>query len=491
MERLNPASPLPAAVRQPGYHPAAHTIGIVHFGIGAFHRAHMAVYTDDVLAADGGNWRICGVSLRSAEVRDRLMPQNCRYTLVERDQNGDNLRLIASVSEVLVAPENPETVLQRLTEPQIQIISLTITEKGYLRDPASGALLQQHPDIQHDLVNPQTPRTVHGFITEALARRRRLQLPPPTLLCCDNLPENGHSLRSVINEFARLRDPDLAHWIEATIAFPCTMVDRIVPATTEADIASTAEKLDCRDQAPVVCEPFSQWVIEDRFCAARPAWEKFGVLFVKDVAPYEEMKLRLLNGAHSAMAYLGYLGGFDYINQVVSHPAYLAFIRELMKESRATLRMPAGVDLDAYCAALIQRFRNPALKHRTWQIAMDGSLKIPQRLLNPIRARIAANQPYPHLAMAVAGWLRYITGIDEKGNPIEVSDPYAARLRLMADQHHRQLKNYVRTVLQMKEIFGADLAVDKGFFKVMNSAMEKLCIHGARKAITLETVSKQ
>lgn len=483
MDRLSSTSPLPSQVSQPRYQPGKHGVGIVHFGLGAFHRGHMAVYTDDVLAAQGGDWRIIGVSLRSPGMRDRLAPQDCRYTLVERGEAGEKLRVIGSIKEVLVAPENPEAVLNRLAHPNVTIISFTITEKGYLRDPATGELLTDHPDIRHDLTNPDIPRTMHGFITEALARRRAAGLPPVTLLCCDNLPANGQSLRQAVCGFARRRDPVLADWIETNIGFPCTMVDRIVPATVTQDIEQTAAALGVRDEAPVICEPFSQWVIEDNFSSPRPAWEKFGATMVKDVVPYEEMKLRLLNCAHSAMAYLGYLGGIETIDQVITTEEYAAFVRGLMTEVVPTLQMPAGVDLTAYCQALTKRFRNPSLKHRTWQIAMDGSQKIPQRMLSSVRALSAVDKPYPFLAMSIAGWLRYVTGIDEQNAPIEVSDPLAAQLRAIAVKNSGRISSYVSEIVGIQEIFGSDLATDSTFHAVIENSLITIYRLGARGAV--------
>lgn len=487
MTRLTNVDQLPETIVTPRYDPDQHGVGIIHFGIGAFHRAHMAVYTDDALAADGGNWRITGISLRSPGIRDRLTPQNGLFTLVERSELGESYRLIGSIKDVLVAPENCTEVLQRLVAPSTRIVSMTITEKGYLRDPASGTLMHEHPAICHDLEHPEQPQTMHGFVVEALNRRRKQGKDAFTLLCCDNLPANGTALKQVILEFAQRRDKNLADWIEAHTAFPSTMVDRIVPATTKGDIATTSAALGCLDQAPVICEPFSQWIIEDSMPQLRPAWEKFGVTFVPDVAPYEEMKLRLLNGSHSALAYLGYLGGFDYIHQVIADPDYLSFIQSMMhKEVIPTLQMPADVDLAEYCETLIKRFRNTTLKHRTWQIAMDGSLKIPQRLLDTIRDRIATEAPYPHLALAIAGWLRYVTGVDETGNAIDISDPFAEKLRSIADQHADDIVAYVKTVLQLQEIFGSDLSIDADFHKEIIYALERLYRHGAKKAICFD-----
>ncbi len=484
MQRLNDFTGLPPAIQTPGYDPSRHDAGIVHFGIGAFHRAHMAAYTDSLLAADGGDWRISGISLRSGGVRDRLAPQNCLYTLVERSDRGESYRVIGSVKEVLVAAEDPAAVFDRLVAATTRIVSMTITEKGYLRDPASGALMTDHPDIRHDLAHPDRPVTMHGYVVEALRRIKRNGACPFALLCCDNLPENGTSLKRVIVQFAGLSDQALAEWIAREIVFPNTMVDRIVPATTEDDLAEVTRKLGRFDAAPVICEPFSQWVIADCLPQPRPAWDKFGASFVRDVAPFEKMKLRLLNGAHSTMAYLGYLGGYEYIHQVIADPDYLGFVKAMLREEVVpTLQMPADIDLNAYCTTLVARFRNPALRHRTWQIAMDGSVKLPQRLLDTIRDRKFAQKPVRRLTLAVAGWLRYVTGIDEQGQAVEVSDPFAARLRALADRQAGDVPGYVRAILDIREIFGSDLAVQASFRDELVETLQALYRLGARRAV--------
>lgn len=477
-------SPLPDTVERPDYTPEQHGVGIVHLGVGAFHRAHQAVYTDTVLGTQGGDWRILGVSLRNPDMRDRLAPQDYRYSVIERSAEETKLRVIGAVSSVLVAPENPGAVLDALSDPAIRIVSLTITEKGYLRDPATGSLKQDDPDIAHDLANPAAPRSMHGFVVEALHRRQAQGIAPFTLMSCDNLPENGAALRQVVVGFAELRDPALAAWIANTVPFPCTMVDRIVPAMTDDDLVTAADILGVEDAAPVSCEGFSQWVIEDKFCAGRPAWETAGVELVDDVAPYEEMKLRLLNGTHSPMAYLGYLAGYDYIHQTIADDGFRGFVRALMdQEITPTLTIPPGTDITAYKDQLIERYRNPSLRHRTWQIAMDGTQKLPQRLLNTIRDRIAADAPYPRLALAVAAWMRYVTGRDEAGGDIDVRDPMAARLRQIADLHQDSLDRYADTLMSVTEVFGSDLSANDAFRGEILTALKRLYAVGAQQAV--------
>ncbi len=475
---------LPHGIRRPRYDREAMGIGIVHLGIGAFHRAHQAVYTHDILEKSGGNWGIAGVSLRHRDVRDRLRPQNGLYTSVERGAAGETLRVIGAIKEVLVAPEDPRAVLALMAVPTTRIVSMTITEKGYLRNPASGALLREHPDIVHDLANPHAPRTMHGFVVEALARRRAQGVGAFTLLCCDNLPANGASLKNVVLAFARLRDESLCAWIADHATFPSTMVDRIVPATTPQDIETTARVLGLHDDAPVISEPFIQWVVEDNFAAGRPPWEDVGVEMTADVAPFEDMKLRLLNGAHSALAYLGYLGGYEYIHQTMNDRAYAAFVRSMMDEEvTPTLHIPHGTDIESYKDRLIERFHNPALHHRTAQIAMDGSQKLPQRLLGTVRSRIAGEAAYGRVALGIAGWIRYVSGVDENDNPIEIKDPLADDLRAIAMANAGNIARYAHAVLQVRQVFGDDLPKHSGFCAEVTGAVQSLYDFGARTTV--------
>ena len=421
---------LAANVKQPGYDRTQVRIGIVHLGIGAFHRAHQAVYMDSVLASGDNRWGILGVSLRSGDTKEAIEPQDGLYTVASRDGAGDSFRVIGSVAKVLVAPENPESVLAAMTDPDVRIVSLTVTEKGYCYSPATASLDESHADIVHDLAHPAAPRSAIGFIVEALARRRANGTAPFTLLSCDNLPSNGETLKRVVTRFAELRDAALGRYIGENIAFPSTMVDRIVPATTDADRTMAARATGLFDAWPIMTEPFTQWVVEDHFPSDRPAWEDFGATFVDNVDAFELMKLRLLNGSHSTLAYLGYLAGHETVSDVMKAEGFSAFIETMMDEEiTSTLPPLPGFDLDAYKAQLRERFRNPALRHRTWQIAMDGSQKLPQRLLNTIRQRLEQNEPFDRLALGVAGWMRYATGVDEKGKPIDVRDPLAAQFK--------------------------------------------------------------
>jgi fructuronate reductase len=467
---------------RPGYDRAALQTGIVHLGLGAFVRAHMATYTDDLLAIEPGPWGIAGVSLKRPDQRDRLAPQDGLYTALQRDGDGITARIIGCVRETLVAPEDPAALLVVLSRPSCRIVSLTVTEKGYCHDPATGRLDAGHPDIRHDLENQATPRSAIGLIVAALHARRAAGEAPFTVLCCDNLPHNGALVAGLAHDFAALRDDSLAAWIAANVAFPATMVDRIVPATTDADIAAAAEATGLYDAAPVSHEPFRQWVIQDRFVDnARPAWDKVGAQFVSDVAPYEHMKLRLLNGAHSALAYLGFLAGHETIADTVADDVFRNYVGALWdQEIIPVVPPPPGTGLHAYADELMARFANPAIRHRTWQIAMDGSQKLPQRLLSTIRERLAQNLPFPRLALAVAAWVRYVGGIDESGRPIDVRDPLAAQLQATLAAAGPDPAPRVAAILNTAAVFGTDLPQAKTFVAAVTDAYALLLAKGAR-----------
>jgi len=474
---------LPATVAVPRYDFASLPVGIVHLGIGAFHRAHQATYTDDAVALAGGAWGICGVSLRSPDVRDRMRPQDCLYTVVEKSRAGVAYRVIASVREVLFRGDDLEAILARVAAPATHILSLTVTEKGYCHDPATGEPNLGHPDIAHDFAHPADPVSAVGLIVLALARRRTAGGGPLTILCCDNLPHNGRLVEQLVLAFARERDAALATWIAANATFPSTMVDRIVPATTAGDLTETRLALGVLDSAPVVCEPFRQWVIEGRFAAGRPAWEQAGAQFVDDVAPFEAMKLRLLNASHSMFAYLGYLAGHETIWQVAAQPDFVALMRGLMEEVTPTLTLPADMDVAAYKAALVLRFGNPALPHRTQQIAMDGSQKLPQRLLATVAENLAAGRPIEHAALAVAAWMRYVSGIDESGREIAVADPFAADFARIAAAHRGDPAALARGLMGLAAIFGTQLPSDPRFVEPVTRWLAALYAEGASRTV--------
>lgn len=489
MKRLNQdtLSSLSSTITQPKYDRQALKAGIVHLGIGAFHRAHQAYYTEAVLNQFGGDWKIIGASLRSGTVRDQLEPQDGLYTLVEQSDQGNKLCVIGAVEQVLVAPEDPAALISAMAAAEIKIVSLTVTEKGYCHDPASGNLKLDHADIQHDLANIEAPRTAIGFIVASLAKRRAQGLPGYTVLSCDNVPNNGQLLQRVVLQFADQLEPELGQWVRANSRFPSTMIDRIVPATTEADQAQLEQSTGLRDQGMVVTEPFTQWVVEDDFLNGRPQWDQVGVLMVDDVSVFEDIKLRLLNGSHSLLAYCGYLAGFDYIYQVMQEPLLAELAKRFMdQEVSSTLTVPAGYDLDHYKQQLLDRFSNSALKHRTWQIAMDGSQKIPQRFLNTLRDRLQAGQSFQLLSLAIAAWIRYVSAVDEKGNAIDVSDPMAQQLAAIYQQHQGDPAATVNAVISLSEVFGEDLIKQQEFVNATSQHLQSMLAQGV--LITLKAL---
>lgn len=486
MKRINQKNidQLPDLVIRPKYLVDKIKPAIVHLGIGAFHRAHQAFYTERVMNQSGGDWGIIGCSLRSPSVRDQLAPQDNYYTLVERSNQGEKIQLIGAVRRTLVGPENPAELIAIMASASIKIISMTITEKGYCHDPATGKLNWQHPDILHDLNHLDAPKSAPGYLVAALQQRALNQAGPVTLLSCDNLPNNGEVLEQVVNEFAGKISSELLAWIKQKVSFPGTMIDRIVPATTDEDKNEIEKTIGFRDEGLVVCEPFSQWVIEDKFVTDRPAWENAGAILVNDVRIFEKIKLRLLNGAHSLMAYTGYLAGFEYIYQLMQQPAFVNMVTRYMAEDAGlSIQAPDGFDIEAYKQQLRERFANRALKHRTWQIAMDGSQKLPQRILESLRENLAAGRPISILCLAIAAWIRYVSGIDEKGEAIDVRDPFAAALREMCDQHAGNAENLVKTIFKFKAVFGEDLQNAEAAIKITTDWLNAFYRNGVLNTI--------
>jgi len=431
---------VPRAIARFGYDRTDQRVGIVHFGIGAFHRAHMAWYTD--AAMDGGDrdWAITGVSLRSDAVARQLNPQDGLYTVVERSAAGAAMRIVGAVGGVLVAGGQADAVVAALASPDAHVASLTVTEKGYCR-AANG-----HIDLALAGEGGFYPLLAAG-----LRRRRDAGLAGLTLLSCDNLADNGRQLERLLSEYCEANDPALAAWIAAECAFPCTMVDRIVPATGPDDLAMVEGELGCADAAAVMTEPFSQWVIEDRFAGPRPGWERIGAQVVSNVAPYETAKLRMLNGAHSALAYLGLAAGHHFVHEAVVDPAIRPLIERLMREEAApTIAAAPGQDLPAYADALLARFANPALNHRLAQIAMDGSQKVPQRWLATLAEQQGRGRRCPSILSALAAWLRHL-----RGNNGPVDDPRGAELRAVWDS--------AGTDGIVEALFGANGALPSGW----------------------------
>lgn len=458
------------------------TPGMVHLGVGAFHRAHVAVYVDSTLSGDP-SWGIIGASLRRADTRLALKDQDFLYTLATRGTLGTETRVIGSLLDVLDAGTQRARLLQAMIDPRIRIVSLTVTEKGYCHDPATGRLDPRHPDIVHDLTHPEAPVSAPGLIVRALELRKANGTPPFTVLSCDNLPSNGQTTARIVLGFAALRNPELESFIRTQVAFPSTMIDRIVPATTDEDRRLVQAETGLEDAWPVVTEPFTQWVIENRFTMGKPALESAGAELVDDVAPYELMKLRMLNGSHSTLAYLGYLAGHEYVSQVIAEPTFRALVHRLMTEEAMPSLAMDPVKLARYRDALLERFSNPGLKHRTWQIAMDGSQKLPQRLLGTIRDQLRLGATPKYTALGVAAWMRYVMGVDEKGAPIDVRDPIAARCATIAGQARGDPSRLVDGFLSLREVFGQDLQSSDALRARLVECLSALLADGAARTV--------
>ena len=474
---------LPANVQLPQYDRQQLRSRIVHFGFGAFHRAHQALLTNRVLNQHGGDWGICEISLFSGDrLMSQLRQQDHLFTVMEKSAAGNQPIIIGAVKECLNAKlDSLAVIIEKFCEPQVAIVSLTITEKGYCIDPATGHLDLTQPRIVHDLQSPDEPHSAPGILVEALHRRRERGLPAFTVLSCDNIPDNGHVVKNAVLDMAAKRDPQLASWIAEHVSFPGTMVDRIVPAATDASLAEITRELGVEDPCAISCEPFIQWVIEDNFVAGRPDWGSVGAQLVDDVLPWEEMKLRMLNGSHSFLAYLGYLAGYAHISDCMQDTSYRRAARHLMMAEQAPTLRISGVDLDAYADSLIERFSNPALQHRTWQIAMDGSQKLPQRLLDGIRIHLKQGSRWPLLALGVAAWMRYVSGVDDMGNVIDIRDPLAEKIRAIVETSHDE--NRVAALLTLQEIFGSDLPANPQFVQAVEQAWQSLVREGARQAV--------
>jgi len=483
---------VPAAFR-PAVDPRQRRVRIVHLGIGAFHRAHQAAYTEDC-----GDWGSCGFTQRSPQVVGQLAPQDCLYTLLVRDGTATRPQVMGAVREVRCAGADPDGVAARIADPEVSIVSLTVTEKGYRHDPATGRLRLGDPEIAADLAG-RPPRTVIGQLTAGLAARAAAGAGPVTVVCCDNLPHNGPTVRGLVRTYAEAYAARhagaarLPEWIGARVAFPATMVDRIVPAATDADRAEVTALLGLRDLGAVVAEPFTQWVIEDSFAGPRPAWEKAGAQLVRDVAPFEKAKLRMLNGAHSALAYLGGLAGYEFIAEAVGDEALAACADRLMTEDAApTVDPPTGLDLNDYAGQVLRRFGNAALRHRCAQVAMDGSQKLPQRLLGTVADRLAAGGTPVWAALAVAAWMRHVwAGRADDGRPFPVNDPLAALLRsrlaeagvageAAAGEGAGQAARVARALLGIREVFD-DLAESAVLRSLLTEHLARLARDGARR----------
>ncbi|MDI9238439.1 mannitol dehydrogenase family protein [Lysobacter sp. LF1] len=455
---------LPGTVLRPAYDRDATRIGIVHLGVGAFHRAHQAVYVEDLLALDA-RWAICGVSLNSRDVREALQPQEGLYTLALLGET-TQMRVIGSVREVLAAREQGDAVLARLSHPDVRLVTLTITEKGYC---LKGEHLDlAHADIVRDLTTPRSPVSAVGYLVEGLRRRRDAGLPPYTVLSCDNLPDNGGKLRRAVLQFAERIDEELALWIAGHATFPRSMVDSITPATDDALRERVAQALGCADAWPVQRERYTQWVVEDAFCNGRPPLDRVGVTFSDEIAGYDKAKLRLLNAPHSALAYLGSLMNVETVAQAMATPVLASFVERLMRDSIApNVAAPRGFDAQRYAGAILERFRNPAIQHRLLQIAWDGSQKIPVRLLGTITDALAAGRPIDRLCLPVAGWMQFVRRQANAG--VALVDPLNDALVSVGAATTGYADADVRAFLSLESVF-APLSGDARFVAALRSA---------------------
>ena len=469
-----------APVRVPGFDLQRVAPGIVHLGFGGFHRAHMARYTHDLMErrADALEWGIIGAGLLAADVRVKaaLAPQDHLYTLVERSGAEDAATVIGSVADVLFAGEDSTGLLAAIDDPRIRIVSLTVTENGYCLDRATDRLNLAHPQIAHDLQHPERPKSAIGIVVAALRRRRDSGNPAFTALSCDNIQHNGHVLKNAVLDLATRLDPQLAEWIGKNASFPGTMVDRITPVTQPGHVDYLREHFGIEDRWPIFSESFRQWVIEDDFVGGRPAWEEVGAQFVDDVAPYEFMKLRLLNASHLAVAGLGQLSGYRFIDETMRDPHIAGFMRALMdRETGQTLRPVPGVDLAAYKETLLARFANPEIKDTVQRVNTDAPLAT---LVDSARDRIEAGSGIDLLALAIAAWLRRARGEDEAGEPIEIRHPMAATLREKAIEGGPD----PRPLLSIAPLFGT-LGQDPRFAGPVAGWLALLYRDGTRKTL--------
>ena len=455
-------SQLPASVSKPTYDRSKVVGSIVHLGIGAFHRAHQAMFTDAALAATGDlSWGLVGAGVISADMKDALMPQDGLYALAEMGADSEKVKVIGSIIDVFGGAEDAEKLLAKMSDVSTRIVSITVTEKGYYLDLATGKLQINAPAIAADLASPATPKTILGLIVQALKARKAKGIKPFTVMSCDNLPNNGKLAKAAVLAFAREADADLASWIEANVCFPCTMVDRITPATTDADRAHVNSVIGMEDAWPVVTEQFYQWVIEDQFTMVRPEWDKVGAIFSDEIECWENMKLRCLNGSHSTLSYMGQLTGRETVADAMGLPLITDLLDKLWSEISEVLHAPKGVNPADYIESLKLRFRNPALKHRTAQIACDGSQKLPQRLLAPLRDRIAKGLASPAIATAVAAWMHFVVKTAYTPGAV-LSDPLAAEILVQAKMS-TDAASIVRNLLAIKVIFGTDLPENAAF----------------------------
>ncbi|WP_159622761.1 mannitol dehydrogenase family protein [Ruania rhizosphaerae] len=474
---------LDPAVAVPDYDRSELRVGIVHIGVGGFHRAHQAMYLDRLMGeGKAHDWAICGLGLLpgDARMRDALLGQDGLYALVVKHADGHNeARVIGSIVDYVFAPDDPEAALERLTDPAVRIVSLTVTEGGYNVHPVTGEFDLTNAAVRADLAPEATPSTSFGYVVEALRRRRENGTAPFTVMSCDNIQGNGEVAHRMFSAFARAKDAELADWIESHVPFPNSMVDRITPVTTDADRTLVADELGIGDAWPVVTEPFTQWVLEDRFAAGRPSYEDAGVQVVEDVEPYELMKLRLLNASHQALAYVGYLSGYRLVHEVCQDELFARFLRAYMDtEATPTLRPVPGVDLDDYKSTLIERFSNPGVRDTVARLCAESSDRIPTWLVPVIRDNLASGGEIRLSAAVVASWARYAEGVDEQGEPIEIVDRLADRVHAAALRRSEDDVAFLRD----RDLFG-DLVDHERFVEAYRWALDSFHARGARATV--------
>jgi mannitol 2-dehydrogenase len=470
-------------IRVPAYDRSRLTQNTVHIGVGGFHRAHQLVYLDDLLGNEEmERWGECGIGLLPSDVRmrDVLKAQDCLYTVVERSAEKQTARIIGSMVDYLYAPEEGQAVLEKMAAAECKIVSLTITEGGYFVDEGSRQFAEKNPAIQYDLLHPGEPTTSLGYLAEALHRRRQRGLPPFTLMSCDNLQENGQVLKRVLLAYCGLRDAGLQRWVAENAAFPNSMVDRITPATTTEDISFVTEKFGLADGWPVVTEPFLQWVIEDEFCSGRPRWEEAGAQLVSDVAPYEIMKVRLLNGSHVAMAYLGAMAGYTYVHEIMQDQLFAEFIFQFMETVTPVVPEIPGTSIAEYKSTLMQRFANPTINDQVTRIASQGSVKMPNWLLPSVIELLHQGRSIDLLCLVIAAWIRYLgSEHDEHGHPLTIIEDRAGELVQLA----RSAGSDARSFVHLESIFGKELPASQSFCDKVQSSLRLLSQSGTVAAM--------
>lgn len=487
MSELNQANLGSLNIPVPSYDRSQGQVGIVHFGVGGFHRAHQAMYIDQLMEQGKAlDWGICGVGVMpfDLKMKEVMEAQDCLYTLVLKDPEGGwEPRVIGSIMQYLYSPDDPNAVIEKMADPKTRIVSLTVTEGGYNFNQVTGEFDATNPAVQADLAPGAVPSTTFGLITEALVRRRSRGIEPFTVMSCDNIQGNGHMAQEVFGAFARLRDPELGDWVETNVRFPNSMVDRITPVTTDEDRAQISERFGVEDAWPVVCEPFTQWALEDNFSLGRPPFEDVGVQVVPDVEPYELMKLRLLNASHQALCYFGYLAGYRLVHEVAQDQLFANFLLDYMnREATPTLSPVPGIDLDAYKLQLIERFSNAAVRDTVARLCAESSDRIPKWLLPVVRENLAAGRDVTLSAAVVASWARYAEGVDEQGEPIKVVDRLADTLQQIAAQQREDPLAFVKN----RELFG-ELANEPAFTEPYLNTLNSLHSKGSRA--TLEALA--